>query len=125
MLLTAFAALAALLAAVGIYGVMSYTVNQRTHEIGIRIALGAQAGDIFRLIIGQGMRVVMIGLLLGLLCAIALTRWIESLLFEVRATDSLTYLVIVLLLAGTSLIACYLPARRATKTDPMAALRCE
>ena len=118
-LLSAFAALAAMLAAIGIYGVMSYAVNQRAHEIGIRMALGADRADIFKLIIGQGMRVVMIGLLLGSLCAIALTRWIESLLFEVRATDPVTYVAIGLLLAGTSLIACYLPARRATKTDPM------
>ena len=125
LLLAAFAALAAMLAGVGIYGVMSYAVNQRTHEIGIRMALGARAGDVFKLIIGQGMRAVVIGLSLGLICAIALTRSIESLLFEVRANDSLTYMVIMLLLAGTSLIACYLPARRATKTDPCVALRHE
>ncbi len=125
LLLTAFAALASVLAAIGIYGVMSYAVSQRTREIGIRMALGADRLDVFKLIIGQGMRVVMIGLLLGLFCAIALTRWIESLLFEVRPTDTMTYVVIAFLLAGTSLVACCLPARKATKTDPMAALRRE
>ncbi|HMZ22908.1 MAG TPA: FtsX-like permease family protein, partial [Blastocatellia bacterium] len=114
---------ALLLAAVGIYGVMSYTTAQRTHEIGIRMALGAARGNIYQLIVGQGMRVVAVGLLLGLLGATALTRWMKSLLFEVRATDPLTYLLIVLLLVAVALFACLIPARRATKTDPMTALR--
>ncbi|HNG34845.1 MAG TPA: ABC transporter permease, partial [Blastocatellia bacterium] len=123
LLLGVFAAVALLLAAVGIYGVMSYTTAQRTHEIGIRMALGAARGNIYQLIVGQGMRVVAVGLLLGLLGATALTRWMKSLLFEVRATDPLTYLLIVLLLVAVALFACLIPARRATKTDPMTALR--
>jgi predicted permease len=124
-LLSAFAALAALLAAIGIYGVLAYTVAQRTHEIGIRMALGADRGVVFKLIIGQGMRVAAVGLSLGLLGAFALTRWMETELFEVRADDPSTYLVISVLLAGVALFACYIPARRATKTDPIVALRCE
>jgi putative ABC transport system permease protein len=125
LLLGVFALVALLLAAVGIYGVMSYATAQRTNEIGIRMALGASRGAVFQLIIGQGMRVVAIGLLTGLLGAFALTRWMETLLFEVRATDPLTYVVIAFVLAFVALLACFLPARRATKTDPMIALRWE
>jgi putative ABC transport system permease protein len=124
-LLTAFAALAALLAAIGIYGVLAYAVAQRAHEIGIRMALGASRGDVFRLVVGQGLRVVAAGLLLGALGALALTRWMESLLFEVQATDASTYAWISVLLAVVGALACYVPARRATKTDPIVALRCE
>ncbi len=124
-LLAGFAALAALLAAIGIYSVLAYSVTQRRHEIGIRMALGADRGDIFKLIIGQGMRVVAIGFLLGLMGSLALTRWLESQLFEVRANDPLTYILIAVLLAGVALVACYIPARRATKTDPIVALRWE
>jgi putative ABC transport system permease protein len=124
-LLSAFAALALLLAAIGIYGVLGYTVAQRTQEIGIRMALGADRRDVFKLIIGEGMRDVALGLWLGLYSAYVLTRWMEAELFEVRSYDPSTYVAIALLLAGVALFACYLPARRATKTDPMIALRCE
>jgi predicted permease len=124
-LLTAFAALAAALAAIGIYGVLAYAVAQRAHEIGVRIALGADRGDVFRLILGEGLRTVALGLALGTLGALALTRWMESLLFEVQATDLVTYVWISLLLAGVAMFACYIPARRATKTDPIVALRHE
>ncbi|MGH9839040.1 MAG: ABC transporter permease [Blastocatellia bacterium] len=125
LLLGVFAVVALMLAAVGIYGVMAYSVAERTHEIGIRLALGARSGDVFKLIVGQGMRVVALGLLLGLAGAFALTRWMETLLFEVSATDPLTYVAIALLLAGVALLACFVPARRATKTDPIIALRTE
>ncbi|HEX4947282.1 MAG TPA: ABC transporter permease, partial [Blastocatellia bacterium] len=125
LLLGVFAGVALLLASIGIYGVMSYATAQRTNEIGIRMALGASRGAVYQLILGQGMRVVAIGLLTGLLGAFALTRWMETLLFEVRATDPLTYVVIAAVLAGVALFACFIPARRATKTDPMIALRYE
>ncbi len=120
-----FAALAAILAALGIYGVMSFSVAHRTQEIGVRMALGANRSDVFKLIVGEGMRLAGLGLGLGLLAAFALTRWLQAQLFEVRATDPLTYVVIAALLMGVALFACYVPARRATKTDPMTALRHE
>jgi len=124
-LLTVFACVALILASVGIYGVMEYVVMQRTQEIGIRIALGAQSKDVLKIIIGEGMRLVMIGIAIGLLAAFALTRWMETLLFGVRPTDPLTFTVIAAVLALVALIACWMPARRAMKVDPLIALRCE
>jgi putative ABC transport system permease protein len=125
LLLGFFAVLAAALSGVGIYGVMSYTVTQRTNEIGIRIALGAQRSDVLKLIVGQGLRLALIGIALGLLGAFLLTRVMASLLYEVSTTDPATFVTIATLLAGVAILSCYLPARRATRVDPMTALRCD
>jgi putative ABC transport system permease protein len=124
-LLLLFAGLALLLSSVGIYGVMAYTTTQRRHEIGIRMALGAKSGDVLGLVLGQGMRQVAVGLILGLAGAWVLSRVIASQLYGITARDPLTYLVVASLLGGVALIATYLPARRATRVDPMLALRSE
>jgi predicted permease len=124
-LLGIFAGVALLLAAIGIYGVMAYSFSQRTHEIGIRIALGAQRIDIFRMAVGEGMRLVVIGLAVGLLGAVALTRFVRTMLFGVSPADPLTFGAISAALAAVALLACYIPARRATRVDPLVALRDE
>jgi putative ABC transport system permease protein len=120
-----FAALALALASVGVYGVMSYVVSQRTREIGVRMAMGARPRDVLKLVIGQGAKLIAAGLSAGLIVALIASRIINSLLYQVSATDPLTYLVVLLLLASVALAACYIPARRATKIDPMTALRAE
>jgi putative ABC transport system permease protein len=124
-LLMAFAGLALLLSAMGIYSVLSYSVAQRTREMGMRMALGAQPGDVMRLVVGGGARLAFVGIAAGIAASLALTRLMTGLIYGVRATDPVTFAAAVLVLGGTTLLACYVPARRGTKIDPIVALRHE
>jgi putative ABC transport system permease protein len=125
LLLGGFAAIATILAAVGIYGVMAYGVTQRSHEIGIRMALGAEPSDVLRMIVIDGMRLAVIGLFIGIVGSTIAARYLESQLYGVKSTDPATFVGVVLGLAIVAVAACYFPARRATKVDPLAALRYE
>jgi putative ABC transport system permease protein len=125
LLLGCFAVLAVALAAVGIYGMIAYRVNQRTREIGVYIALGAQHSDVLRLVMKDGVKLGLLGIVLGLAGAIALTRVMVSLLFDVKPTDPATLMAVAVLLAAVAMLACYIPARRALSIHPMTALRCE
>jgi putative ABC transport system permease protein len=124
-LLGTFAVLAVLLAVIGVYGVMSYAVGRRTQEMGVRMALGARATQVVRLVLGQGMRTIVIGIAIGLVGSFAATRLIRTQLFGVGPNDPLTFLWVPIALAGVAMVACYLPARRASRVDPVTALRSE
>jgi putative ABC transport system permease protein len=125
LLLIIFAATALLLAAIGIYGVMSYAVTRRSHELGIRVALGASRREVVGLVLRQGMKLAAVGMAAGLVAALALTRFMAGLLYGVRPADPATLAAVALLLGGIAFLACYIPARRATAVDPAIALRCE
>jgi len=118
-----FAGIALLLAAIGLYAIMAYAVSQRTHEIGVRLALGAPRSSILRMVLGQGLKLTLVGMALGMAGSIAMTRFMVSLLYGVGATDALTFILVSLMLAGATLLACWLPARRATRVDPLITLR--
>jgi putative ABC transport system permease protein len=124
-LLAGFATIALILAMIGLYGLLAFTVTQRQREIGVRMALGAQRFDVLNLVVGQGMRLILAGVAIGLLGSFALTRVLINVLFKVKPTDPLTLLAVTLSLCVVALLACYIPARRATKIDPMVALRCD
>jgi putative ABC transport system permease protein len=124
-LLGLFGAMALMLTAVGIYGVISYNVSQRTHEIGIRVALGARPGDVLKAVILEGLRLAFAGLLFGFLAALALTRLLENFLFEISRTDPLTFIAVPMVLMAVAMMACLVPTRRALRVDPLTALRYE
>jgi putative ABC transport system permease protein len=124
-LLGVFAGLALILALTGVYGVMSFVTRQRTHEIGVRVALGARSRDIAGLVLGHGVKLAMIGTVIGAIAAFALTRLMSALLFGVTASDPTTFVVVIVMLPAIAMLACYLPARRAMKIDPLVALRYE
>ena len=124
-LIGSFAALALLLASIGVYGLISYSISQRTREIGIRVALGAQHGHVIRMVMRQGAKLTLIGLLIGIMAALGLTQLMSSILYGVKATDPSTFASVPTLLAIVALTACYIPARRAMRVDPMVALRYE
>ena len=124
-LLGIFASAALLLAVIGLYGVLGYAVAQRQREIGVRMALGAQRRDVLGLVVGHGMRLTLVGVSIGLMGALALTRFVNSLLFEIKPFDPLTFLTVTVILPGVALFSCWLPARRAARVDPMVALRYE
>jgi len=125
LLIGIFAGVALLLAAIGIYGVVSYSVSQQTHYIGVRMALGARGSDIVKMVLKQGLIIALVGIGVGVIAAIGLTRFLSSLLFEVGAGDVTTFAIVVFSLLAVALLACYIPARRAAKVDPLIALRYE
>lgn len=125
LMLGIFAAVALIVAGVGVYGVVSYAVSQRVHEFGIRVALGAGPADLVRLVLGQGMRLATLGVAVGIIGALGVTRLLKSLLYDIKPTDPLTLVIVAVVLAAVALLACYIPARRAMRVDPMVALRHE